>query len=286
MSRKIKYSFITLIALFSLSMISCSENSDETFSQSVKVSLRNVGHQLFLTNQDSTSVVLPITELEGNKYKLSFDHELSFLPDDLVLITEQSFEKSLLPKNYIVEVIKCTDNEVAYSYKVKDLKENNIIPCSGRLLPEDCYNIEVLFTNSVDSSFNNNILFVILIIVLLILIGGLFYIRKHRTELKKSNDTYNSIGCFQFYPDQNKLVKEALEISLSKKECELLILFIAKPNQIIKREELEKKVWEDNGVFVGRSLDTYISKLRKKLKDDDSIKFTNIHGVGYKLEVL
>jgi len=46
-----------------------------------------------------------------------------------------------------------------------------------------------------------------------------------------------------------------------------------------------KKVWEDNGVFVGRSLDTYISKLRKKLKDDDSIKLTNVHGVGYKLEV-
>ena len=113
-----------------------------------------------------------------------------------------------------------------------------------------------------------------------------FYKRKHQSVLKQSSDTYNSIGHFQFYPEQNKLVKEAIEISLSKKECELLTLFIAKPNQIIKREELEKKVWEDNGVFVGRSLDTYISKLRKKLKDDDSIKLTNIHGVGYKLEML
>ena len=46
-----------------------------------------------------------------------------------------------------------------------------------------------------------------------------------------------------------------------------------------------KKVWEDNGVFVGRSLDTYISKLRKILKDDDAIRITNIHGIGYKLEV-
>jgi DNA-binding response OmpR family regulator len=46
-----------------------------------------------------------------------------------------------------------------------------------------------------------------------------------------------------------------------------------------------KRVWEDNGVFVGRSLDTYISKLRKKLLADDAIKLTNIHGVGYKLEI-
>jgi DNA-binding winged helix-turn-helix (wHTH) protein len=60
---------------------------------------------------------------------------------------------------------------------------------------------------------------------------------------------------------------------------------VAHPNQIIKRDELTKKVWEDNGVFVGRSLDTYISKLRKILKDDDSIRITNVHGVGYKLEV-
>jgi len=44
-------------------------------------------------------------------------------------------------------------------------------------------------------------------------------------------------------------------------------------------------VWEDNGVIVGRSLDTYISKLRKKLKDDASIKLINVHGVGYKLEI-
>jgi DNA-binding response OmpR family regulator len=81
-------------------------------------------------------------------------------------------------------------------------------------------------------------------------------------------------------------VKKAKEISLSKKECELLAIFIANPNQIIKRDELMKRVWEDHGVVVGRSLDTYISKLRKILKEDDTIKITNVHGVGYKLEVL
>ena len=59
-----------------------------------------------------------------------------------------------------------------------------------------------------------------------------------------------------------------------------------KQNQIVKRDILVKKVWEDNGVIVGRSLDTYISKIRKKLKDDDSIKIVNIHGVGYRLEIV
>ena len=78
---------------------------------------------------------------------------------------------------------------------------------------------------------------------------------------------------------------ETKEINLSKKEVELLTIFVANPNKIIKREELSKQVWEDQGVFVGRSLDTYISKLRKKLSDDETIKLTNIHGIGYNLEI-
>ncbi|WP_439130159.1 helix-turn-helix domain-containing protein [Polaribacter sp.] len=60
---------------------------------------------------------------------------------------------------------------------------------------------------------------------------------------------------------------------------------IAHKNYVVKSKELTKKVWEDNGVFVGRSLDTYISKLRKKLQDDEAIKLINIHGIGYKLEI-
>ena len=72
---------------------------------------------------------------------------------------------------------------------------------------------------------------------------------------------------------------------LSKKECELLYIFSQKPNEIITRDELTKKVWEDHGVFVGRSLDTYISKLRKLIKEDPNLKITNIHGVGYSLEI-
>ena len=61
--------------------------------------------------------------------------------------------------------------------------------------------------------------------------------------------------------------------------------FDTNANQVVKREELTKKVWEDNGVIVGRSLDTYISKLRKKLQQDETIKLTNVHGIGYKLEI-
>ncbi|WP_397444747.1 winged helix-turn-helix domain-containing protein [Polaribacter sp. R77954] len=254
------------------------------FSESVKIILRAVGNQLLLIQGDSTSLILPVKEIKEGKYEVSFQKELTFEPHELVKIVKLNFEKSSLSNNYRVEVIQCTDDEVAYSYEINADEEKTIIPCSGRKLPKNCYLIQVHFLEEVKS--NDLTLYYIFIPLIL----GFFY-REFILNKKKGNSTSNHkvneqvLGSFFFYPDQNKLVKKAVEINLSKKECELLAIFIANKNKVVKREEITKKVWEDNGVFVGRSLDTYISKLRKKLQEDKNIKLTNIHGVGYKLEV-
>jgi len=252
----------------------------------VKISLREVGNQLLLTNQDSTSIISPVIEINNAKYKLSFKNTLSFEPNQLVSIVDSTFQKTALPNHYRVAVIQCSDQEVAYSYQISAEKENTIIPCSGRYLREACYTIEVKFTKRIAESLNrNSLLYTILAVLFLFIVDIFISKRKQLKQPETTNNAFATIGSFQFYPEQNKLVKAATEITLSKKECELLEIFVANPNQIIKRDELTKKVWEDNGVFVGRSLDTYISKLRKKLKDDENIKLTNVHGVGYKLEV-
>jgi DNA-binding response OmpR family regulator len=57
------------------------------------------------------------------------------------------------------------------------------------------------------------------------------------------------------------------------------------PNEAIERNRLQKEIWEDEGVIVGRSLDMFISKLRKKLEPDPTIKIAVIRGKGYKLEI-
>ena len=287
MSKKKKVIYSVLFCLVCLGwLFSSSEDKADAFSERVKIALREAGNQLLLTNQDSTSLILPVIAISDSKYELSFEKELSFEPNNLVSIIDSTFAKTSLPHYYRVEVIQCTNNEVAYSYQMSVDEERTIIPCSGRYLPVGCYAIEVRFTKRVVSFFNRTTLLYALL--LLVAIFSFDYLRSKRKSIETANSingSYTSIGRFQFYPEQNKLVREAEEISLSKKECELLEIFVAHPNQIIKRDELTKKVWEDNGVFVGRSLDTYISKLRKKLKDDDAIKLTNVHGVGYKLEV-
>lgn len=261
-------------------------NSSKYFTERVKVSLRDVGNQLLLSDKDSTSLVLPIIELENNKYELSFQKKFSFEPDNLVTFINTSFSKVKLPNDYRVEVLRCLNSEVSYSYQNSALKKSTIIPCRERVLPKGCYVIQVVFFAYEISFWHSNFFLIgLLLLVIVFIIHILFSGKKEVVNTSENIKEYTKIGSFQFYPTQNKLVKKATEISLSKKECEILAIFVASPNQIIKREDLTKKVWEDNGVFVGRSLDTYISKLRKKLKEDSSIKLTNVHGVGYKLEV-
>ena len=270
-----------------LGMLSCAKESNTTFSETVKLALRDVGHNLLLASNDSTSVVKPVLEVGEWEYQLTFESPIIIQPDTLVTQIKASFDTAELPSNYLTEVAQCQDYEIAYSYAMQDNVENSIIPCSGRQLHENCYIITVKFTKLPSSSFYKNNWIYIVLLGALGLIVFLFYKQKSKSKtfftiLDENNVT---LGKFTFYPDQNKLITEAREISLSQKECQLLTLFMAQPNQVITRDELTKKVWEDNGVFVGRSLDTFISKLRKKLQEDPSIKLINIHGVGYKLEL-
>lgn len=267
-----------------LAFFSCTADEKNYDPDVVKVALREVGHQLLLSNQDSTSIVKPVISVSKNKYQLAFEKELSIHPDSLVTTIKNSFSKAELPSYYLVEVLQCEDSEVAYSYAMNSNVEKGIVPCGGRELKEHCYLITVRFTQISKAQESNAIIWYVLVIIGLIS-AVVIYKRKGNKLVAPKDSNYASLGRFKFYPEQNKLIKEATEISLSKKECELLAIFVANPNQIVKREELTKKVWEDNGVVVGRSLDTYISKLRNKLKEDTSIKLTNVHGVGYKLEI-
>jgi DNA-binding response OmpR family regulator len=92
------------------------------------------------------------------------------------------------------------------------------------------------------------------------------------------------LGNFQFYTANNVLKSEQRTITLSEKETKALEIFVQNINQVVERERLMKEIWEDEGtVVISRNVDVLVSKLRKKLIDDNSIKFINVPGRGYKL---
>ena len=109
------------------------------------------------------------------------------------------------------------------------------------------------------------------------------FLKKEEKEPVSDNNDYVQLGSFRFYADNNVLKLENNNIALSEKETKALKIFAENINQIVEREKLMKEIWEDKGIVViSRNVDVLVSKLRKKLIDDNSIKLINVPGRGYK----
>lgn len=99
----------------------------------------------------------------------------------------------------------------------------------------------------------------------------------------ESDSTTFELGKYIFEADHQLLKIGKEEIKLTKKECDLLKLLCLQQNKILSRELTLKTIWGNDDYFSGRSMDVFISKLRKYLKQDDRIKIINVHGVGFKM---
>ena len=106
-----------------------------------------------------------------------------------------------------------------------------------------------------------------------------------RVHGKKSKElTQYQIGKFLFDTQKQTLAfEDKAPTKLTTKENELLSLLCSHANEILQRDFALKTIWIDDNYFNARSMDVYITKLRKHLKDDDQVEIINIHGKGYKL---
>jgi len=105
-----------------------------------------------------------------------------------------------------------------------------------------------------------------------------------KADLSVSNGVF-PLGKYTFDSSNHELSIDGKRISLTTKEVELLRVLYSHKNQLITREKTLKAVWGSDNYFIGRSMDVFITKLRKYLKDDPDISIVNIHGTGFRLEV-
>ena len=105
-----------------------------------------------------------------------------------------------------------------------------------------------------------------------------------RVRGKKNRDrTFYKIGSFTFDTQKQILSRGDTQTKLTTKESELLSLLCSHANEILQRDYALKTIWIDDNYFNARSMDVYITKLRKHLKADENVEIINIHGKGYKL---
>jgi len=105
-----------------------------------------------------------------------------------------------------------------------------------------------------------------------------------KTEIEEKQEVYQ-IGAYEFDIKNQQLRHKSGDQKLTKKETRILTFLCEHINDIAPREMILKNIWGNDDYFSGRSMDVFISKLRKYLGEDPKIQINNIHGVGFKLEV-
>ncbi len=109
--------------------------------------------------------------------------------------------------------------------------------------------------------------------------------RTKGAQSKDAGEELFRIGKLSFDARRQLLTGSKRDQNLTSREAQLLRLFASRPNQVVERSEILTSVWGDDNIFNGRSLDVFVSKLRKYLAADPALEIKNVHGKGYRLVV-
>ena len=269
------------LGILLVSAVAFISKQQEIPEKHIEVVMRNLGHQLLLTVNDSTSRVLPVKKTGKNTYQISFQHDFSFISDSLINLVEREFQKTGLATHYIVSLKTCEKKETVFAFEI-NRQAGDLKACRGRTLAVDCYVIEIDLLKKNEFNFY----WLLLLIVPLAFLGVYVKNKLGKNEAKEpiaDTTDYIQLGRFRFYDANNVLKTENDTITLSEKETKALKIFAENINQIVDREKLMKEIWEDKGIVViSRNVDVLVSKLRKKFIGDRSVKFINVPGRGYK----
>jgi hypothetical protein len=246
------------------------------FSERVNLALRQTAHHLLAAAGDRTSEIAPVEHPESGLWLVRLEHNFDY--DSLPPILKKALRDHRIERDYSVSVLDCAAGELMLGYASDWRSDVGEVPCGGRSQTAGCYNLQIRFTNqesSADWAF-----WLLGLLALSCSIVAVLAIRRQSNSLKKNDlnqkglaiETASNGGdALQFGHSilrmgNQKLVCKGVETDLTYREAKLLRLFGQHPNQLLGREQILKSVWEDEGIIVGRSVDVFVSRLRKLLK--------------------
>ena len=327
---------IVMLVIFFVASSFTRHDDRDLRAKQLNLIIRQIGHRLLLQAGDSTSRVLPVTEIKEGTFLLQFENEFVFNHDSLMVLSQGLLPKTQFPSGYTVTVHDCKKAGIVYGFQLNNTSPD-ILACRGRSQPPGCYKIEFAFpdfyenveqkklehrkayidqpaeelkSSKVDpQEANTNLeefktatfdypLINLVYIGMLVLVGVTMLIVRFGISLTPApvqNQNHAiidepvpevpALGKFLFAAKDQRLLLGSEVTSLTEKECKILELLHKNFGELIPRETLMQKVWINEGVITGRSLDMFVSKLRKKLSSDPELRITNVHGKGYKLEI-
>lgn len=281
--------FWTFVILTICSNILWSTASDPN-PDKINLALRRTADHLLRIAGDSTSQIPSIVQTKDGIWQIKLEQTFDY--DTLPAILQASLTLHHIDLAYDVLVKKCDDGTIALGYNHLDFLQQGNVACGGRKRSEDCQYIEVSFMQPIPKTTTTLSNGLWLVLFLAGLLGVWLYKRRptaHQslpitTTTEPEIQGWTPIGNSKFDLSNQVLICGGSKQSLTFREAKLLSLFVTNINKVLDREYIIQQVWADEGVLVGRSVDVFVSRLRKKMADDNSLSLNVVHGVGYRLE--
>jgi DNA-binding winged helix-turn-helix (wHTH) protein len=283
---------VLLFAQVAMSVSAQKETAGTSFARNVNLALRRTAHNLLRQQGDSTSRIAPVQQINDHTFAIRL--EKSFAYDGIPTLLQESLERHQIGTPYDVAVLDCTNGEVQLGYTFYDLKTPEGVACNGRIQREGCHTLQVTFSGPVTASAAPaGLWWAGALGFLLAGLLGLVWYRVSRHKVPPENPelalvqekSLLYVGQTTFDPANQSLRVADCQQTLTYRETKLLRLFAEHPNQLLERDFILKSVWGDEGIIVGRSADVFVSRLRKLLQNDPTLRIASVHGVGYRLEV-
>jgi hypothetical protein len=281
--------YTRIIYFFICILFSCFyANAEQTVLQElspekINLALRRTADGLLLQTGDSTSRIPAIEQIKPNVWRLQLNQPFRY--EQLPFQLQSSLDLYEIKHRYEVAIRKCEDATIDLGFHQSDYLNTGRVPCAGRELPETCHYIEITF---LEEGMQKSVWSAKSGILLLLLVGiiGFWFYRKQKlkTSLVDVENELVDFGNSRLDVSGQFLIHGNARQSLTFRETKLLKLFATNPDQLLERDYILKQVWADEGVLVGRSIDMFVSRLRKKLAVDSSLNIAAVHGVGYRLE--
>lgn len=250
----------------------------------INLALRRTADALLRDSGDSTSRIPAVEQTAPLVWRVRMD--ASFLYENLPGLLQSSLDRHHVTMHYNVALRRCTDDVIDLGYHQLDWLKDTQVACQGRTTIDECHYIEVTFLEKgptqLATSFRHTWF-------LWLLLGGGIATVVFILQSRKKPKATPVHGTITFGQSRLDVAGQILNCGPSKtkltfRETKLLDLFVQHANQILERDFILQHVWADEGVLVGRSVDVFVSRLRKKLASDPSVTIASVHGVGYRLE--
>lgn len=282
--------FMALLVMTSVTESPVAPAAPHGTSNDVNLALREIADHILREENDFTTLIPPIQKEAEGTYLIKTSAPIDYFT--LRPTVDRILKRHGFQPDYRLSLLNCESGSVELGFLARASDENKEVACQEREQNTNCYNLRLTLINTNDTIAGNQPIDPMkrlqwLFLGLAISFPVIWLFWKRQTPPEAGDTAENGWLIMsdqtQFNPGNQLLRINDESLDLTFREAKLLQFFLDHQNQVLERERILESVWEDEGVIVGRSLDVFVSRLRKKLKGDPGLQITNVHGVGYKL---